>query len=220
MLTHCRTSRHGDLLFIAYKPASSAPTSPVPTSAATLSGTAGVSSSSVPVVAGPVGKRPWELAQEDPVDTYWRQKDGKIPRSRDTQFCKHGPNGMCDYCMPLEVSTCHYLRERIHNECVLIYSHMMQNTTQTIASNTSPFILTYAKSRRPNSVLRLVPRPTCRLSNHSITRSKFHALPPHTNLGPKASVRNANRAPSHFNLNLFGWSITSSSLLPPSSIGS
>ncbi|KAG8886121.1 nuclear protein localization protein 4 [Tulasnella sp. 332] len=94
--------KHGDLLFIAYKPALSAPTSPVPTGAATLSGAAGVSSSSVPVVAGPVSKRPWELAQEDAVDTYWRQKDGKIPRSRDTQFCKHGPNGMCDYCMPLE----------------------------------------------------------------------------------------------------------------------
>ena len=36
------------------------------------------------------------------MDQYWRTKDGKISRSRDPNFCKHGANAMCDYCMPLE----------------------------------------------------------------------------------------------------------------------
>lgn len=46
--------------------------------------------------------RPWERIAEDPVDTYWAQQPGTIPRRRDMQFCRHGDKGMCDYCMPLE----------------------------------------------------------------------------------------------------------------------
>lgn len=46
--------------------------------------------------------RPWELVKEAPVDEHWRAQEGKIPRQRDSQFCKHGAKAMCDYCMPLE----------------------------------------------------------------------------------------------------------------------
>ncbi|EKM60763.1 uncharacterized protein PHACADRAFT_246881 [Phanerochaete carnosa HHB-10118-sp] len=84
--------KHGDLLFVGYspKPAQSASTSqPDPQQALAAAGDG-------------AAKRPWELAREDPVDTYWRSRDGKIPRGRDSRFCKHGANAMCDYCMPLE----------------------------------------------------------------------------------------------------------------------
>lgn len=57
--------------------------------------------------------RHWETVQEHPVDTYWRSRDGKIPKDRDSRFCKHGPNGMCDYCMPLEPYDAAYQAE--HN---------------------------------------------------------------------------------------------------------
>ncbi|WFD42362.1 nuclear protein localization protein 4 [Malassezia psittaci] len=46
--------------------------------------------------------RPWENVQEDQVDIYWEKQPGTIARSRDPQFCRHGDQGMCDYCMPLE----------------------------------------------------------------------------------------------------------------------
>jgi len=54
------------------------------------------------LTAASQSKRPWELVVEDTVDTYYRKRDWKVPRSRNTQFCKHGANAMCDYCMPLE----------------------------------------------------------------------------------------------------------------------
>ncbi|KII93717.1 hypothetical protein PLICRDRAFT_152716 [Plicaturopsis crispa FD-325 SS-3] len=81
--------KHGDLIFVAYQSsaASSSATAPsVPTATA------------VDVSA----KRPWETVKEDDIDTYWRSQDGKISRTRDALFCKHGANGMCDNCMPLE----------------------------------------------------------------------------------------------------------------------
>ncbi|KIM67089.1 hypothetical protein SCLCIDRAFT_1210569 [Scleroderma citrinum Foug A] len=96
--------KHGDMIFVGYnvKP-SSAPsdaTMDLPPSQPT------------PTVPQPA-HRHWETVQEHPVDTYWRSRDGKIPKDRDSRFCKHGPNGMCDYCMPLEPYDAAYQAE--HN---------------------------------------------------------------------------------------------------------
>lgn len=82
--------RHGDLIFVNYQDLS-ASTNPDPLSFATNGHTHSSKQTNV-----------WENVQEDPVDSYWRSRDGKIPRGRDSRFCKHASNGMCDYCMPLE----------------------------------------------------------------------------------------------------------------------
>ncbi|KAH8835856.1 NPL4 family-domain-containing protein [Flagelloscypha sp. PMI_526] len=93
---------HGDLLFIGYKEAQQAAESGSEPPSKT-----GAASSSTPDAT----KKPWETVTEDAVDTYWRHHSGMIPRSRDTTFCKHGANGMCDYCMPLEPYDVAYHKE-------------------------------------------------------------------------------------------------------------
>ncbi|KAH7914485.1 NPL4 family-domain-containing protein [Hygrophoropsis aurantiaca] len=83
--------KHGDLVFVGYQ------TKATPSEPSTSAG------SQVPPATGVVSTTNiWDDVQEDAVDTTWRSQDGMIPRGRDSRFCKHGINGMCDYCMPLE----------------------------------------------------------------------------------------------------------------------
>lgn len=107
---------HGDLLFVAWK---SLPSSaPAPSSAqdqATTSQETAESSTDAAAVSNQsqsAGKDAWRNVTEDPVDVYWEQQDGKIPRPKDSKFCRHGDKAMCDYCMPLEVSSVHSVSRR------------------------------------------------------------------------------------------------------------
>lgn len=95
------SDRHGDMIFITYQSYDDYD------AALAQQGQPPASSSAPSTPSAPVGKveskRVWEAVQEDPIDVHWRGKSGKVPRSRDSKFCKHGANAMCDYCMPLEV---------------------------------------------------------------------------------------------------------------------
>ncbi|KAI0274867.1 polyubiquitin-tagged protein recognition complex Npl4 component [Gloeopeniophorella convolvens] len=84
--------RHGELIFVSYTQQPTPSTSQEPPQ----------EKAAVSVTGSSSAARPWEHVKEDAVDEYWRSRDGKIPRSRDSNFCKHGANAMCDYCMPLE----------------------------------------------------------------------------------------------------------------------
>lgn len=102
------TISHGDLLFLSYKPienGASASASQPAASASTSSAAAPAAETSSGQPLRPSAPRVnLSKVVEPEVDQFWRTQDGKIDRKRDNAFCKHGDKGMCDYCMPLEVS--------------------------------------------------------------------------------------------------------------------
>lgn len=117
---------HGEILYIKYKQKdsangeSSAPiqSKPISTSTNRLNGAPILPTEDLPIDPLPVVspgqtiKNPWEVVKQSALDNALDKKDGKIPRKRDQKMCRHGPKGMCDYCMPLDPFNPDYLKEK------------------------------------------------------------------------------------------------------------
>jgi hypothetical protein len=160
------------------------------------------SASNAPVGKGD-SKRVWETVEEDPIDVYWREKDGKVARSRDSKFCKHGPNAMCDYCMPLEVrqSRCEPCKSDLS-----FVSHTMPSFTRRRTLNiyhSTPIFGKYNRLAPPN--LR-----TFHLSHPKYTSSRTRVRRADTLLGQAVSAVAANLQQSHCSHSPSVWSTISS----------
>ncbi|KXX83088.1 Nuclear protein localization protein 4 [Madurella mycetomatis] len=120
--------RHGDLIFVSYKhqdavtngnTGGEAPKSVPLSSTNRLNGKPILPAEDHPIDPPPPVlspperiKNPWEVVKQSPLDDRLDKQDGKIPRKRDAKMCRHGPKGMCDYCMPLDPFNPQYLEEK------------------------------------------------------------------------------------------------------------
>ncbi|RMJ25699.1 hypothetical protein PHISP_03430 [Aspergillus sp. HF37] len=110
--------KHGDKIFVGYQE-NNAPANGPTNSQATTDTSWRLSGAPIPQndrtqptsPSAPV-KNPWEVIQQSPLDDALDKQDGKISRSRDAKMCRHGPKGMCDYCMPLEPYDSKYMSEK------------------------------------------------------------------------------------------------------------
>ncbi|KIJ68641.1 hypothetical protein HYDPIDRAFT_173314 [Hydnomerulius pinastri MD-312] len=138
--------KHGDLIFVNYQVTSSLPDTSSPEAKGQPT-----SSKSQPV------HNIWDSVKEDLADTYWRSQDGKIPRDRDTRFCKHTSNGMCDYCMPLEPYDAAYQAE--HSIKHLSYHAYLRKLSPKTSSSA-------AQALPPLSPISYKVKVPCPTSNH------------------------------------------------------
>ncbi|KJE95503.1 nuclear protein localization protein [Capsaspora owczarzaki ATCC 30864] len=93
--------KHGDMLYVSYLGAGANVVS---------GGAVPMDLSDTPSTTSLASSAPEPIkVVEDAVDVYLSKQDGKIQRKREAPFCKHGANGMCDNCCPVEPYDAKYL---------------------------------------------------------------------------------------------------------------
>ena len=117
---------HGDKVYLMYdeqqSPVNGHSTTPASShplgSTNRLNGAPILPTEDLPIAPPPVSsptaiiKNPWESVQQTPLDNKLDKQDGRIKRPKDQKMCRHGPKGMCDYCMPLEPYDQKYMDEK------------------------------------------------------------------------------------------------------------
>lgn len=84
-------------------------------------------STSVNISANPIVNPP--VAQESPLDQELEKQEGLIPRKK-SALCRHGDNGMCEYCSPLPPWDKQYHEDR-NIKHVSFHSHLKQLNEST-----------------------------------------------------------------------------------------
>ncbi|PNY23625.1 Nuclear protein localization protein 4 [Tolypocladium capitatum] len=149
--------KHGDLIFIAYKLASSANgdangDASANVTSARLSGKPVLPAEDAPIDPKPVRiSKPWEVVGQSALDDRLDKLDGKIPRGRD-RMCRHGPKGMCDNCQPMDPFDTGYLAEK-KIKYPSFHSHLRKvnastNKPELVSSYVPPLVEPYHRVRR------------------------------------------------------------------------
>ena len=102
--------RHGDMLFLAFDntkttlapPASAHEMMDTSSRPSSSGSTASMQSARASVSGNQMVLVNNQSVKEDDVDQRLSKMDGRIERKRNDQLCRHGPQGKCFHCVPLE----------------------------------------------------------------------------------------------------------------------
>ncbi|TPX57135.1 hypothetical protein PhCBS80983_g04022 [Powellomyces hirtus] len=88
----------------------------------------------------PSSEKPARSVKQDPIDDFMEKQDGAVKRGRDPTFCKHGPSGMCEYCLPVQPWDTKYLEEnKIKHMTFHAYVRQLTDKNKTAPPTSSQF---------------------------------------------------------------------------------
>ncbi|KAI3643586.1 hypothetical protein MP228_013141 [Amoeboaphelidium protococcarum] len=104
-----------------------------------------------------------EMLKLDKVDQLLSDQDGLIRRGKDERFCRHGPKGMCDYCMPLEPYDSKYLEEQKIKH-MSFHAYLRKLQTQNVTKNAANRTVSSSGKFESDSVVPLLEEPSFKVN--------------------------------------------------------